>query len=151
MRRSDREISDRALIDGLIRRSQVCRLALSDDGQPYVVPMNFGYDGTFLYFHSAPLGRKIDILQKNSLVAFEFDEVQGISAAELPCNWSTKYRSVVGTGTAEVLSTSEQRRHALQRIMQQYGADYVSFPEDALARVFVFRVRISELSGKAHD
>jgi nitroimidazol reductase NimA-like FMN-containing flavoprotein (pyridoxamine 5'-phosphate oxidase superfamily) len=47
MRRTEKEIG-RAEIDAIIRRSQVCRLGLSDQGEPYVVPLCFGYDGQAL-------------------------------------------------------------------------------------------------------
>ena len=36
------------------RSCQVCRLGLCDGGEPYVVPLCFGYDGEALYFHAAP-------------------------------------------------------------------------------------------------
>jgi nitroimidazol reductase NimA-like FMN-containing flavoprotein (pyridoxamine 5'-phosphate oxidase superfamily) len=56
MRRKDREIADRAEIEGIISRCQVCHLALSSpDGHPYAVALSFGYaSGTppALYFHS---------------------------------------------------------------------------------------------------
>jgi nitroimidazol reductase NimA-like FMN-containing flavoprotein (pyridoxamine 5'-phosphate oxidase superfamily) len=54
MRRKDREITDRAEIDTVLNEATVCRIGLADNGEPYVVPMCFGYDGTFLYLHSAP-------------------------------------------------------------------------------------------------
>ena len=56
MRRNDREITDRRDIDEIIKRCRVCHLAMCDDGQPYVVPLNFGYDGRFLFFHTASEG-----------------------------------------------------------------------------------------------
>lgn len=39
MRRSEREIKDRKVIDDMIRRSRVCRLAMCDEDRPYVVPL----------------------------------------------------------------------------------------------------------------
>jgi nitroimidazol reductase NimA-like FMN-containing flavoprotein (pyridoxamine 5'-phosphate oxidase superfamily) len=50
MRRSEKEITERSAIDEIINRCLVCRLALSDGGIPYVIPMNFGYEGNTLYF-----------------------------------------------------------------------------------------------------
>lgn len=82
MRKSDREITDRSAIDEIIRRCRACRLGLSDEGQPYVVPLNFGYDGHALYFHGAMEGRKIDVIRKNSRVCFEFDIVIDMVEAE---------------------------------------------------------------------
>ena len=66
MRRRDREITDRNEIIRLIDVSKVCRLGLSDDGMPYIVPMLYGYaeeDGQIVfYFHGARKGRKMDII-----------------------------------------------------------------------------------------
>lgn len=92
MRRNDREIKDRKDIDGIIRRCLVCHLATCDNGQPYVVPLNFGYDGRFLYFHAAPEGRKIDIINKNNRVGFEFDILHEIVTAQQACDWGGKIR-----------------------------------------------------------
>ena len=42
MRRSDREITDLKEIVEIMRKCDVCRLALNDDGYPYIIPLNFG-------------------------------------------------------------------------------------------------------------
>ena len=48
-----REITnDVDTIESIIRNASVCRIALSDDGQPYVVPVCYGYADSTLYFHS---------------------------------------------------------------------------------------------------
>ncbi len=96
MRRNEREIKDRKDMDGIIKRCRVCHLALCDDGQPYVVPLSFGYDGEYLYFHAAREGRKIDIIKRNSRVGFEFDILHDIVTAKQACNWRAKYESVIG-------------------------------------------------------
>lgn len=149
MRQKDREITDKKVIDDIIRRCRVCRLAMSDDGQPYVIPLNFGYDGRFLYFHAALEGRKIDIIRRNSRVGFEFDILNDIVKAESACKWSAKYESVVGTGTAEIINDVEDKKVALRWIMRQYGSDLKDFPEEILKKTLILRVRILEISGKA--
>jgi nitroimidazol reductase NimA-like FMN-containing flavoprotein (pyridoxamine 5'-phosphate oxidase superfamily) len=58
MRRKDREITDRAEIEAILNEAPVCRIGLAEGGEPYIVPMCFGYDGTFLYLHSAPEASK---------------------------------------------------------------------------------------------
>ena len=77
MRRTDREVTDPAAIDAIIRACPCCRLGLRDGEGVYLVPLNFGFanvDGqrTF-YFHSAPEGHKIDLLRQAKTVAFELD------------------------------------------------------------------------------
>lgn len=68
MRRSDREITDLGEILSIINDCKVIHLAMVDDGEPYLLPLNFGYaceSGAFSFFcHSAREGRKLDILRK---------------------------------------------------------------------------------------
>ena len=60
MRRKDREITDFNEILAIMEKCDVCRIALNDDGFPYVVPLNFGMDvrdgQVYLYFHCAMEG-----------------------------------------------------------------------------------------------
>lgn len=57
MRRKDKEITDRARIDEIINGTQVMRIGVSKDNNPYVVPVSSGYDGESLYFHTATKGK----------------------------------------------------------------------------------------------
>ena len=149
MRRNDRGITDRKDIDGIIRRCRVCHLAMCDGSQPYVVPLSFGYDGRFLYFHTAREGRKIDIIKRNNRVCFEFDILHDIITSEQACSWGAKYESVIGSGTAEILDTLEAKSNALEWIMRQYGSGTGDFTEKMLNKILVLRVQILEISGKS--
>ena len=77
MRRKDREITHIHAILDLVSECRVCRLAMTDGGVPYIVPLNYGYeyaDGALtFYFHSAKEGRKLEILKKNPMVCLELD------------------------------------------------------------------------------
>jgi nitroimidazol reductase NimA-like FMN-containing flavoprotein (pyridoxamine 5'-phosphate oxidase superfamily) len=151
MRRSDRQITDKIAIDGIIKRCTVCRLGMSDNGQPYIVPLSFGYDSSFLYFHAALAGRKVDILKQNNRVCFEFDRLLEVSTADQACNWSMKYESVIGFGVAEMMEDADAKTAALNCIMQQYSGDNWTFTEQALSSTAVYRIRIEEISGKARS
>ena len=148
MRRSEREIEDRAVIDAIIRQCLVCRLGLADGVEPYIVPLCFGYDGEALYFHSASEGRKIDILRKNSHVCFEFDIPEGMREAEQGCRWGIRYRSVIGFGTAEIVDDQEGKKKALEIIMAQYSGKEYIFPEDIVKKTTVIKVVIARVTGK---
>ncbi|PKN39338.1 MAG: pyridoxamine 5'-phosphate oxidase family protein [Deltaproteobacteria bacterium HGW-Deltaproteobacteria-2] len=149
MRKKEREITDRKAIDGIIERCRVCHLAMCDDKQPYVIPLHFGYDGCFLYFHSALEGRKIEIIKRNNRVGFEFDILHNIVTAQRACDWGAKYESVVGTGTAEIVNDVEDKKAALKCIMRQYGSDVNDFSDEIIKKTLIFRVLILEISGKA--
>ena len=45
MRRQDRNVPEIVQIEQIIRRSDVCRIAMADNNIPYIVTMNFGYIG----------------------------------------------------------------------------------------------------------
>jgi nitroimidazol reductase NimA-like FMN-containing flavoprotein (pyridoxamine 5'-phosphate oxidase superfamily) len=148
MRRGEKEITDRAQIDAIIRRSQVCRFGLSDQGQPYVVPLCFGYDGEALYFHCAPEGRKLDILRHNNKVCFEFDIVEGMIEADQGCDWGIRYQSVIGSGSAHFVEDLKEKQSALALVMSQYSSGTFSFPPETVSRSAVVRIDIESMTGK---
>jgi nitroimidazol reductase NimA-like FMN-containing flavoprotein (pyridoxamine 5'-phosphate oxidase superfamily) len=148
MRRRKDEITDRKEIDAIICQCRVCRLGLSDDGEPYIVPLCFGYDGKVLYFHSAPEGRKIDILRKNNRVCFEFDIPGEMKESEQGCKWGIKYRSVIGFGTAELVDDREAKLKALKILMAQYSDKEYIFPEEVITKTAVIKVVIARITGK---
>ncbi len=149
MRRKDREITDKAVIEDIIRRSITCRLAMCLDDMPYVVPLSFGYENNTLYFHCAREGRKLDILRENSNVCFEFDIDQEIILAEGACRGSVKYKSVVGHGKATIIDNDESKRHGLNIIMRQYAnQESFQFDDKSVADCLVIKVNIESITGK---
>lgn len=148
MRRKEKEITDRAAIESIILGSSVCRLALSEDNRPYIVPLCFGYKDNTLYFHSAREGKKLDILRKNNRVCFEFDIDHEIVEAKDPCKWDMKYRSVIGYGKASVIDNPESKRRAFDIIMQHYAGRSFTCRETALKDTVIIRVEIESMRGK---
>ena len=99
MRRKDKQIENKEIIDKVIKESLVCRVALAKDNIPYIVPVSFGYDGKCLYVHTAKEGKKVDYLAANNRVCFEFDiNVKTIGHESVACKWTTSYQSVIGFG-----------------------------------------------------
>jgi hypothetical protein len=149
MRRKDKEIVDRTLIDRIIDRADVCRVAFCDGNIPYIVPMNFGYRDDCLYFHCAREGRKIEMLKKNENVCFEMDIEHELVKNEKPCEWGMKYYSVIGFGKAELVEGNDEKRKALDIIMSRYSdSKSFEYPENILNNVKIIKVSITEISGK---
>jgi nitroimidazol reductase NimA-like FMN-containing flavoprotein (pyridoxamine 5'-phosphate oxidase superfamily) len=140
--------SDKSVIESIIRQATVCRVAMSDEGQPYVVPVSFGYADGVLYFHSSLKGRKVDILRKNNAVCVEFDVDQTITKAESVCNWGVKYRSVIGFGQAFFIEDVEEKRRALDIIVARYGGDPQDYPQAMLKKTAVVRIEIQDATAK---
>jgi len=148
MRRNEKEITEESAIEGIIRQSLVCRLAVSDGIQPYVVPLCFGYEDGSLYFHAALEGHKMDIMRNNNRVCFEFDVNAEIIDGTEACDWGMRYVSVIGFGKSVFLHDIEEKRKALSIIMRQYSERTFRFPDDSVRRTAVIKVTIESMTGK---
>lgn len=149
MRRKDKEITDPAAIEAIIRSARICRLAMCDGDRPYLVPLSYGYEDNTLYFHSATQGRKIDILQRNPEVCFEIEGESTVVPGESPCKWTITYRSVIGFGRVRWITEDSEKRRALDRIMARHGAEGArEYDPPALKRTTVMAVEIQSMTGK---
>ncbi len=148
MRRKEKKITDKTAIESIILKSSVCRLAMSEENRPYIVPLSFGYEDDTLYFHSAREGRKLDILRKNNKVCFEFDIDQEIVEADDACGWSMKYQSVIGVGKGSIIDELESKRNAINIIMQHYSRNSYEYPDKAVKKIVVIKVVIEHMTGK---
>ncbi|MDR3304163.1 MAG: pyridoxamine 5'-phosphate oxidase family protein [Treponema sp.] len=157
MRRTDRAITSLNDKMAVIQQCKVCRLGLSDDDQPYIVPLNYGYsldDGALtLYFHSANEGKKLDIIRKNDKACFEIDCEHTLIEGETPCTHGFAFKSVIGFGKIIVVAAKEEKRYGLNLLMQHQTrkhTDY-SFGDDELARVTVYKMLVTEFTGKQRE
>ena len=157
MRRKEQEITDRHEIEKIIDDAAVCRIGMSDGTTPYIVPVNFYYEGappgggTF-YFHSAAEGMKIDILRQRAAVCIEIDLPGDVTAAESPCEYGFSYRSVIAFGKAVELGNGEEKQRALTKLFERYAGSG-AFAERAIdqkqtARTSVWRIDIESMTGK---
>jgi nitroimidazol reductase NimA-like FMN-containing flavoprotein (pyridoxamine 5'-phosphate oxidase superfamily) len=143
-----KEITDKRRIEKIIKKAKVCRIGLSDNDMPYVVPVIFGYEDNCLYFHSYQQGKKIDILQKNNNICFEVDVDVELEKAKKACKWDVKYRSVIGFGKAYFVEELEEKRKAFDIIMAHYSDERFDFPEKKLVKAAVIKIEIESISGK---
>jgi hypothetical protein len=148
MRRKEKEITELSEIETVIAEARVCRMALCDGDEPYVVPLSFGYaDGTF-YFHSALAGRKIEILGRNNRVCLELEAGVALKPGAKACEWGVGFRSVIGFGRAVLVEDPEARRRALDIIMGHYAQGPFEYSDAALAKTAVIRVDVERMTGK---
>jgi nitroimidazol reductase NimA-like FMN-containing flavoprotein (pyridoxamine 5'-phosphate oxidase superfamily) len=150
MRRKDREITDRAEMEAILSEAQVCRLALADGGEPYIVPLCFAYADNTIWFHSALEGKKVSLIQKNPQCCVEVDLTRGPVPDVRPCSWEYWYRSVVCTGTVRIVENYAEKKTGLRLIMQHYGAGEYDFSEPDLDRVCIVRIDITGMTGKKY-
>lgn len=152
MRRTDKEVKDLNWIESVINKATVCRLGLSNNDRPYVIPLNFGYQHGYLYFHSLKKGKKMDMLKSNHNVCFEVDIESELIRGEGPCDWTMKYSSVIGFGKVSILEDTHAKKNGLDIIMEHYspGQSY-EYSESELRRVVVIKVHVENITGKKSD
>lgn len=149
MRKANLEIKDPHILEEILTGAVICRLAMMDGDRPYLLPFNYGYLDRCMYIHSAPEGKKIDLLHLNPEVCFEVEDPVEIVSGDMACDWTTRYRSVVGYGTVEILSDEEDKQQGLEVIMAQHGApELVNFNAKNLDRMVILKLSITSLSGK---
>ncbi len=151
MRRTDREITDLAEIESILKNATVCRIGMADGGEPYIVPVCFGYSNGKIYLHSAMSGKKITLLEKNPRCCFEVDQCDGIIRGDQPCASEMRYQSVIGFGRANIISDSAEKKLGLNCIMRHYGSGVCGFSDDNIKNVCVIRIDIDSMTGKKYD
>ena len=76
------------------------------------------------------------------------EELYQIIEDEVSCNWTTKYRSVIGTGEIEILTDFEEKEKGLDVIMTQHGKKENAYNKKLIDRVFILKLNIRNVSGK---
>ena len=89
------ELNDQE-IDGVLHEAMIGRIGCHADGQTYIVPVSYAYDGEHVYGHSGS-GRKVTMMRENPSVCFEVEKVDDLG------NWQT----VIAWGTFEELTGAD--------------------------------------------
>jgi nitroimidazol reductase NimA-like FMN-containing flavoprotein (pyridoxamine 5'-phosphate oxidase superfamily) len=154
MRRKDKEIIDINEKIKIIEKCKICRLGLSENNYPYIVPLNYGFsyddEKLILYFHCAMEGKKIDIIKKNNNVCFEIDCDTKLIEGEAPCEYGYEFKSIIGFGKIILLDTKDEKINGLNFLMkQQTGKDIkYNYNENELKNVIILKMFVEEFTGK---
>ena len=148
----EREVTDRSEIMDILDRSKVVHLAMVDGDEPYVVPMNYGYemngDKLTIWLHGAPQGRKIDLMKQNPKVFFEMDCDITPFEGDVACRYGITYSSIMGRGTATIVEDPEERKHGLVVLMQTQTDKDFTFDDKIIKVVSVIRIDVAEYTAK---
>ena len=99
MRRGERAIESKDGQKAILEHCRVCSLAFSGDEYPYVIPLNYGFvwnedqETPVLYFHGAPVGTKIEHMERDNRVAFCVQNEKEIKILEPACRSTMIYES----------------------------------------------------------
>lgn len=124
-------------------------LAVSgDDGYPYTVPLNYVYQDSKIYFHSANSGHKLDAIRRNSKVSFCVIHQDQI----VPEEYTSYYKSVVVFGTARILEDANEKKRAITLLGNKYCSDYEAGYLQEIEKKFhnfsIIELSIDHMTGK---
>jgi nitroimidazol reductase NimA-like FMN-containing flavoprotein (pyridoxamine 5'-phosphate oxidase superfamily) len=97
-----------AEMHALLQRESFGHLGCARDGRPYVLPMQYAYDGKELYFFTTE-GMKTQFIEANPQVCLQVEEITD----------STHWRSVMVIGKAEQLTNAEEMQRAMKLITER--------------------------------
>lgn len=110
MRKAERQVKDKELIQCMLDLCPVCTLAMHDEPYPYEVPLNFGYvwdEKLTIYLHMASEGYKISLLRQNPYVACNAYAFVDRSNCEKYRGEHQDYRSVTAFGKAQIITAKQ--------------------------------------------
>ncbi len=152
MRRANKEIRDKTVIEGLLRSCPVGRLGtIGKDGHPMVKPLNFSYHSGKIYFHSALEGEKIEDIKRDPRVCFEIDQpIAYLKAKKQPCEADYLYRSVIVKGRAAPVLDQEERAAAFRSLLEKYQPEGVpgGYLKEKIAITAIVGIEVEEMTGK---
>jgi len=149
----NREIKDKEEIEAIIQKCRVCHIGMVDNDKPYVLPFNFVYAEDAIYLHSAPVGKKNEILKANNNICLNFDTDYEVfhRHENVACSWGMKFRSVVINGTVSFIEDYDEKIRILNIVMKKYaGRDDFKYNAPAVKNVCVMKVNIEQMTGKKY-
>ena len=142
---------DPEVIRKIIDKCEACYLGMVDEqGKPYVLPFNFGFEDGIIYLHSAPEGRKIGILEKNPnvCIAFSTDHQLFHRHDTVACSYGMKYRSVLAFGKVDFITDYQEKEKVLNVFMRKYAGRDFPYNAPAVNNVCIFKLDPEKIEAK---
>ncbi|MFD7136536.1 pyridoxamine 5'-phosphate oxidase family protein [Streptomyces sp. NPDC059894] len=146
---------DRALVHAILDEGYVCHLGFVRDGAPVVLPTLYGRVGETLYVHGSTGSRPLRMAGQADPglpVCLTVTHVDGLVLARSAFHHSINYRSVVVHGLAYDVTDPQEKRAALDALVDQVvpgrAADSRPADKKELAATAVIRLDLNEVSAK---
>ncbi|CAL9391586.1 pyridoxamine 5'-phosphate oxidase family protein [Streptomyces griseomycini] len=154
-RSPDRAAYDKELVHAILDEGYVCHLGFVRDGAPVVLPTLYGRVGERLYVHGSTGSRPLRAAGRADAglpVCLTVTHVDGLVLARSAFHHSINYRSVVVHGPAYDVTDPEEKRQALDALVDHVvpgrAADSRPANKKELAATAVIRLDLNEVSAK---
>ena len=145
-------LEEKERIEEVIRSCSLCYVGMADsEGNPYVLPMNFGYEEGVIWLHSAQEGHSISILHENPRVCITFcsDPRLVWQDEQVACSYRMLAASIICRGRVQFEESDGVKVTALNSIMKQYSDTESSYSSPAVRNVKIWKVIVDDLSARA--
>lgn len=151
MRRSDREVKEFKELIEIMEKCDVCRIALNNNGYPYILPLNFGMKvektSVELYFHGANRGTKYDLIRSDNRASFEMDCEHRLVTDMEKGTCTMEYESVIGQGRV-VPVAEEEKVEALRILMSHYHQEEFPYDKAVVPATTILKLVVENMTGK---
>jgi hypothetical protein len=143
---------DRETVYKILDTGFVCHVGFNVDGQPFVIPTNYGRAGDTLYLHGSAASRMLKTLSTGVPVCVTVTHVDGLVLARSAFHHSVNYRSTVILGTARQVQDPAEKMEALriftEHVMKGRWDDVRQPTEQELKATMVLALPLEEVSAK---
>jgi len=143
---------DRETVYGILDAGFLCHVGFSVNGQPYVIPTNYGRSGDTVYLHGSAASRMLRTLSEGVSVSVTVTHVDGLVLARSAFHHSVNYRSVVILGTARLVDDPAEKMEALrvftEHVMKGRWDEVRQPTEQELKATTVLALPLEEVSAK---
>jgi nitroimidazol reductase NimA-like FMN-containing flavoprotein (pyridoxamine 5'-phosphate oxidase superfamily) len=151
-RHPERGHYDAATVKPILDEGFICHVAFSDDRGPVVVPTSYARVGDALYLHGAAGNAALRALTSGAPVCVAVTLVDGLVLARSAFHHSINYRSVVIFGAASEVTDLDEKRRALDAVVEHLapgrGRDARGADDAAMRATRVVRIPLDEASAK---
>ncbi|CAN5234866.1 pyridoxamine 5'-phosphate oxidase family protein [soil metagenome] len=95
-------------IEDLLKQQVTGRVACHAEGDIYIVPVNYVYDGSCIMGHSS-MGKKIEMMRKNPEVCFQVDQMESLF----------RWKSVIAWGRFKEVTDEDEKQQVMQALIHR--------------------------------
>ena len=131
--------------ENLVRRCSFGHLAcVLENGEPYLVPINYLFEGGDVFVHTLP-GKKLDALRTHGKVCLQVEEIKD------DCRW----RSAIVFGEFEEIKQTSRKLRILQKFSENFSrltpVEAIGEDNITVGGIVIFRIDIRKITGVAEN
>lgn len=135
-------------IERLLDSQKICRMALNDRPQPYIIAMDYVYLDGEMYFHFADYGRKMNLIKDDPNVSVEVDNFCNSTSSFCTITLMGQLTKVTGKAekekAARALRDSADQRGGAKNVATRHGFNNLDMDTLTSRKSAVYRLEAND-------